>query len=224
MKLQPDGFVSDIFSVGRLSTEDKETPEGKDTARCLNPLVIDGSGDRCDVNADFLGNLLHFQRYDRLGAFVKKSLLMFDDRTCDPKEGTLTLLDRFDKPLSATDFSFDELLFFFGGFGIHQPSTVIFADSQGRYVFVDEANSILLVVLLLDDHVRGNQWYERLHKRGPRFWVQLVELFSHLLDRVDRVAGFLLDHQHAILCQIIEMVIDDQPQFIDHLCIIGQLI
>src|SRR5690606_29804680 len=80
------------------------------TSRRLNPLIIDRAADGGYVNPYFVGNLLHFQWFDKFGAIVKKSGLMIDYRLRYTFNRTAALFNRFDKPLGGGDFSLDEFL------------------------------------------------------------------------------------------------------------------
>ena len=51
-----------------------------------------------------------------------------------------------------------------------------------------------------------------------------MELFANFLDRIDRIASFFLDGQHAVFRQIIQVIVDDDPHFIGHLRCIGDLV
>ncbi len=61
LELEPDRLVSDIFAVGRLGAEDKEPTKRENSPGRLNPLVIDGSGDRRDVHSDLVSEYQQYQ-------------------------------------------------------------------------------------------------------------------------------------------------------------------
>ena len=76
LKLQTNSIPSDFFTVGTGGATAEESLQGENASRRLDPFFIDRTTHRGHVNADLIGNLLHFQRFDGLGAFVQKFFLM----------------------------------------------------------------------------------------------------------------------------------------------------
>ena len=74
-----DRVPGDLVAVGGGGSAAEESLEREDPARGLNPLVVDGPADGRDVHADAVGDLLHLERLDELGALVEEVLLVLDD-------------------------------------------------------------------------------------------------------------------------------------------------
>ncbi len=104
LQFYPNDVPSHIIAVFAVSATDEKFTEGHYSARRLNPLVVDGSTDGCNVNADLIGNLLHLEGFDGFRAFVEKTFLIVDDMLRNFQQRTSSLLNGIDKPLSSVDF------------------------------------------------------------------------------------------------------------------------
>src|SRR5271166_6801543 len=78
-----DGIPGDLFAVRRHRAATEEALEWKDSPRRLHPLVVHGAAHGRDVHPNAVGDLLHLERFDELGALVQKHLLVINDRPSD---------------------------------------------------------------------------------------------------------------------------------------------
>ena len=85
----------------------KNRLSGKMPRGRLNPLVVDRAADRGHVHAHLVGDLLHLQRLDGLGALAQELGLMIDDRLGHAGQRVAALLDRLDQPLGRVDLALD---------------------------------------------------------------------------------------------------------------------
>ena len=158
-------------------------------------------------------------------------MLIIDDRLSHTSQGAAALLDRLDEPLGAAYLTLDEFLFLFRRFRIHQTTSVVFADTKVRNVVIYKSNYVATILVRivaallasLDNNVRGDQRDEGLHERSARLGIKLVQLFADLLNRIDRVTGFLLNRIHPVLSQVIQVRADDHPKLVCHLGFVGKL-
>ena len=75
----------------------------ENSARCLHPFVVDRPADRSNVDADLIGDLLHFQRFDELRASVEEGALVLNDGAGYFFQRGPALLDRLHEPLGRRD-------------------------------------------------------------------------------------------------------------------------
>ncbi len=80
------------------------------------------------MDADLIGDLLHFQRFDVLRTVIEEPFLVVDDRLSHLGQRAAALFDGVDQPLRRVDFPFDEVPFSVRRLAAHQPSTVVVAD------------------------------------------------------------------------------------------------
>ena len=83
----------------------EEALQGEDAARRLHPLVVHGPAHGGDVNLYQVGDLLHFERMNVLGAGIEEGPLMVDDGRGDAQQRVPPLLDtRLHQPISRLEF------------------------------------------------------------------------------------------------------------------------
>ncbi|MFO0866723.1 MAG: hypothetical protein U0744_19140 [Gemmataceae bacterium] len=100
-----DRFPGDFLTAGGLGSAAEESPGGKMPRGVCTHLSSTATDGR-HVDADDVGNLLHLQRFDVLGAFVEKRPLMLDDRLGHVDQGVLPLLHGVEQPLGERIFRF----------------------------------------------------------------------------------------------------------------------
>ena len=181
-------------------------------AGSLQPLVVNGPADRRHVHPDAVGDLLHLERLDRLGAFQQKPRLVIDDRLRGLEQGAAPLLDRIDQPLGGVDLSLDVLAGRGVRVGRHQHVAIERADPQVGQIDLLEPYLPGAVGHLIDIHVRLHRHDDRRREDRPWLRLERVELEAKLLDLLDRTAGLPLDQGKPIGGQVFQMVAHQPPQ------------
>ena len=192
----------------------KNRLSGKDPARGLNPLVVDGPADGRDVHADLVGDLLHLERLDEFGAAVENVLLMLDDRLGDPEQRVSSLLDRLDEPAGRLDLLLDEVAGRLIGVFVAELLEVIARDGQLGCVLVGQAHFVHALVGAFDDQV-GNDVVGVLDlERAARPQIQPLEVLEGVFDLLERDSRFFLDHRQAVVLEIVEMLRDQDLEHV----------
>src|SRR5262249_53515958 len=142
----------------------------EDAARRLDPLVVDRAADGRYVDADLVGDLLHFERLDVIGAVVEKLRLVVDDRLRHAGERAPALLDGLDQPLSRVDLALDVLTCLSIGAFVPQQLSIGGTDVQIGQLSIFEPNLIFSLVVALDKYVGGNTRGSRLAKVSAWLW------------------------------------------------------
>jgi hypothetical protein len=106
------------------------------------------------VDADLVGDLLHLQRLDVLGALVEERPLMLDDGLRHLLQGATALLDRLQQPLRRLDLALQVLLGLRVGALVAVQLDVAAADVDVRHPVVHQADRVLTLLGALDDDVR----------------------------------------------------------------------
>ena len=164
------------------------------------------------MHADPVGDLLHFQGFDRLRPLCEKPRLVIDDRLRGLEERAPALFDGLDEPLGGVDLSLDV---FAGGrlcVGRQEHLPVDGADPQARQVDVFQPHLPRTVRPLIDEHIGLDRGHDRRGKHRPGLRLQPVEFLPQSLDLLEREAGPPLDERQPIGAKIFEVIAHEPPQ------------
>ena len=141
------------------------------------------------------------------GPFVEELRLVIDDGLRDLGQRVAALLDRFDQPLGRVDLPLDVLPLLRRRRAAGQPLAIVAADVQRRRAAVFDDAPCTVPSSLRSTITSGvTVGHERLGELRPRLGIELAQLVPGFLDRLDRVAGRLLDQRQAVVAQVLQVV------------------
>ena len=204
LQFESDGVPGHIFAIVTLGASDEEAFEREDAARRLDPLIIHGSTDRRHVHAHFVGNLLHLERFEGLGAFFDESRLVIDDRLSHFGQRIASLLDGFDQPLSGIDLALNEFAFFGRGLSAHQAFAIVVADAQAGRPAVFQQDLVGTIFLAFQKHIGSHGRGDLGGEVGSGLGIQFPQLGPGILDAIQGIARLALNGRQPIVPQVFQ--------------------